>query len=432
MAVLESFIIVFFLLLFNGGRRKKSINILGTLAAGILLSINVMLTTYTQIFNEYTVPMDIVITLIFSGIILRFRATLIIISISLCYILLIAGNFISLQIISLCAGVPLEEIYQWDVIYSLVLIISKILWVSFLGILLYVKKKLNIVEMTFMEKIIVFSMGCITVISVTMACMTFSQNSSEIMNFENLFIGFILILDGFIFWLLVIVMVQKRKNLEINYLRKHVEDQKSAYQDLLNNLNDIKKQRHNISNALVALDVLAQKEDYGSLALSIKQTIQEFTDFGGSIPEKENNMWTAIIDYKKQAAREKNILFKENIECGDYSCVRGVDLCVILGNLLDNAIEAEIKEPVHKEIRLIGKNDFGIVYFCVKNYIGQTVLGANSDLKSTKAHSTEHGYGLKTVRELAHAYNGEVKIYEKDYYFCVEVFLFQLEANQKL
>ena len=411
MAVAESFIIVFFLLLFNGGRRKKSVNILGTLAAGIFLSINA----------------------IFSGIILRFRATLIIISISLCYILLISGNFISLQMISLGAHVSFEEIYQEDVIYSLVLIISKILWVIFLGFLLYVKKKLSIVEMTFMEKIIIFFMGCITVFSVTMACMAFVKNPGEIMTPENMFIGFILILDGFIFWLLVIVMMQKRKNLEIDYLRKHVNDQKRAYQDLLNHLNDIKKQRHNISNALIALDVLAQKQEYGSLAVSIKQTIQEFTDLGesGSVPEMENNMWTAIIDYKKQAAREKNIVFTENIEYGDYSYIRGVDLCVILGNLLDNAIEAEIKEPVHKEIRLIGKNDFGIVYFCVKNYIGQTVLGANSDLKTTKAHSTEHGYGLKTVRELSHAYNGEMKIYEEDHYFCVEVFLFQPEAEQK-
>nr|WP_243164815.1 GHKL domain-containing protein [Catenibacillus scindens] len=39
-------------------------------------------------------------------------------------------------------------------------------------------------------------------------------------------------------------------------------------------------------------------------------------------------------------------MFNDNIEYGNYTTIRGIDLCVILGNLIDNAIEAEEKEKV--------------------------------------------------------------------------------------
>ena len=73
MSIVESFIIVIFMFLFNEGRRKTSINFIGILLAGGLLTINVTLTTYNKIFSEYTFLIDIIILLLYAGIFLKFR-----------------------------------------------------------------------------------------------------------------------------------------------------------------------------------------------------------------------------------------------------------------------------------------------------------------------------------------------------------------------
>ena len=122
---------------------------------------------------------------------------------------------------------------------------------------------------------------------------------------------------------------------------------------------------------------------------------------------------------------EHNIKFNDNIEYGNYTTIRGIDLCVILGNLIDNAIEAEEKERGRREVKVIIKNSFGAVYVCVENYISQGRVDTESFMgNSTKEHPEDHGYGLKTVQEIVNDYGGQFKISEKDKYICVEVLLY--------
>lgn len=411
---------------FNGGKRKKWINFLGIFIAGSALFGNVMITTYVRDFNAHTFLFDLVILLIFSVAILNCRWHLILASFILCYLLLIAGNVLGLEIIHWLLNIDYVDLMGTNTLYTFVtLIICKILWILFLSFPLYLRKNLKERNLTVVEITALLAMGGITIILVTIFLLFVESKKVYLTNTFILFIWAILILDGLICWLLMVVTMQKNKLLQIEYLKKNIEDQKNMYYRLLQNVDEIRKQKHNVTNVLISLKMLVDKKEYNSLASAVNQTLYEFSDYKVIDSSNENAMWLAIIDYKKQVALQNNIIFETDIEYGDYTAVRGIDSCVILGNLIDNAIEAEQKEKEYKKIRIAVKNDFGAVYFCVKNYISHSVLKENKNyLHSSKAQPEEHGYGLRTVIEIVNQYNGEFKIEEKNDYFCVEILLY--------
>ena len=411
---------------FNGGKRKKWINFFGIFIAGSALFGNVMITTYVRDFNVYTFLFDLVILLIFSVAILNCRWYLILASLILCYVLLIAGNMLGLEIIHWFLNIEYVDLMGTNTLYTFVtLIICKIFWILFLSFPLYLRKNLKKRNLTIVEITALLAMGGITIILVTIFFLFVESKKVHLTNTFILFIWAILLLDGLICWLLMVVTMQKNKLLQIEYLKKNIEDQKNIYYRLLQNVDEIRKQKHNVTNVLISLKMLVDKKEYNSLASAINQTLYEFSDYKVIDSSNENTMWLAIIDYKKQVALQNNIIFETDIEYGDYTAVRGIDSCVILGNLIDNAIEAEQKEKEYKKIKLVVKNDFGAVYFCVKNYISHSVLKENKNyLHSSKAQPEEHGYGLRTVIEIVDQYNGEFKIEEKNDYFCVEILLY--------
>lgn len=424
-SIIESAVIVVFLLLFNGGRRRKWLSYLGGVIASLLLSVNVILTTYDKIFSKYTFLIDIFILLFFSISILNLCWHQIILSIILCYIFLIAGNIISIGIIYLGLHIELTRFIGGNGLYAfLCLFISKILWGTILGFILYVKKSYDDQYIGLSETITISLAGLLTILSTTGVFIAMTEHNIYLSKEEILLLGVIVILDFIVCWLLLVITAQKNKAREFQYLKKSIVDQEAAYGVLLNNLDELRKQRHNVENVLIALNVLLEKHEYDSLNIALKEMMGEISDHRIANIAGENNMWFAVIEYKKQVATQKSIKFMTEIAYGDYSWVRGVDFCIICGNLLDNAIEAAEKQYKRKEIHMTVKNDFGIIYIQVKNYLDQEDFLIESLSRSSKTDFKLHGYGLKTVREIVTSYKGTIKIYFKDHYFYVEIMLF--------
>lgn len=102
-----------------------------------------------------------------------------------------------------------------------------------------------------------------------------------------------------------------------------------------------------------------------------------------------------------------------------------MDLCTLVGNALDNAIECEEQIP-GKEKRLIHlslsrQQDF--VLFRVENYCETPVNFRNGWPATTKKDKTLHGYGLKSIRYVAQKYGGSATATQKDNWFTLRVLL---------
>jgi len=102
------------------------------------------------------------------------------------------------------------------------------------------------------------------------------------------------------------------------------------------------------------------------------------------------------------------------------------DLVTILGNLLDNALEAVAKAE-EKTIRLEMKYDIGSLHIALENSfngeVKQSKKGGNNRLESLKG-GKDHGYGLKNIISAAEKYDGTVTIDYDEKMFCVDVMIY--------
>ena len=103
------------------------------------------------------------------------------------------------------------------------------------------------------------------------------------------------------------------------------------------------------------------------------------------------------------------------------------DICICLGNLLDNAIEASKKvkveeRAVYVEIRVDKRN----LMMTVSNHYEEERKKSGNNYITTKKEKHKHGFGLNIVRKISKGYNGEVIIDDRDNQFRVTVLLYEI------
>jgi len=135
----------------------------------------------------------------------------------------------------------------------------------------------------------------------------------------------------------------------------------------------------------------------------------------------DNDFLNAILNSKLSFAKSKNIDVLCSVENG-ISGIEDIDLCNLVGNLLDNAITAA--EKCNPDSRLIEVNissSGSRLIVTVRNSICCSVLNENPKLKSTKQDTSKHGFGIKTIKYLAEKYNGRFDYYEEGRRFVTSV-----------
>lgn len=177
--------------------------------------------------------------------------------------------------------------------------------------------------------------------------------------------------------------------------------------------------KHDEKNHMLALQGLLQGKEYKKAQEYLQDMLQIFIQGKNDIISK-NQALNSLLNYYTKKMKESNInvqidvLTKENIPISDY------DLSVILGNMLMNALDAQIKLKVEErkvEIKIIDeKNKF---YIQVNNTYDGKVIEENGELISTKEEKEKHGIGLHNIKETIEKYEGVFKIkYDEKNFIC--------------
>ena len=134
-----------------------------------------------------------------------------------------------------------------------------------------------------------------------------------------------------------------------------------------------------------------------------------------------------VLSEKKRAATEKDICMELDISLSSLCDIDHTDICIILLNLIDNAIEAclKIENEQDKKIKIILKNVNSMVLLKIENSVAQNInlKGNNTLLETTKSNKQSHGLGLKIVNSVAEKYNGSLVIKSENNIFTVTVLL---------
>ena len=147
----------------------------------------------------------------------------------------------------------------------------------------------------------------------------------------------------------------------------------------------------------------------------------------GESMRTENRVVDALLSHKHQQLVENKIKLEHSISIPKQVDVDDVDLCIVLGNLLDNAIEATRKVAVEDRIIHLtilyraGQN----LLITIKNpYHAQIKRGGIGGILSTKSNQKLHGIGLYSIQEAIKKCHGELQIEHDDTHFEATVLMY--------
>jgi len=199
--------------------------------------------------------------------------------------------------------------------------------------------------------------------------------------------------------------------------------EKEYFEEINNRYSEMRMLRHDINNHLSAMSLLL-KEGKTEEAQKYLQAITN--DLESTMPVARTGIHALdmILWNKISLAKESYITIQPTIDgiltdlqISDY------ELCSLLGNLLDNAIEAVQKLPeTNRKISLrIGRQLDMLCIFCENPFA--IIQKEGNRFITLKADHQNHGLGLRQVKHIAHKYNGTVDIKSDDNIFSVSVLL---------
>lgn len=229
--------------------------------------------------------------------------------------------------------------------------------------------------------------------------------------------------------ILISVSNSRLRSLTANY-EQQICTQAEHYQNLAAANYEVRRFRHDFRNMSIAIKKLLSDGEQDA-ALKLLQKCTQSLEPSPLSFDTGNGIADALFIEKqaKATAFNTSICFQGIIPANGLS---PTDLCVILGNTLDNAIEAcqklSTEEP--KTITVTGNCNSGFLFLTVRNPVAQNVTIHNNHVITTKANKTLHGFGLYSLHSVVKRYDGEVKLSSTDDCFTVDIDLC-LKNSQK-
>lgn len=133
-----------------------------------------------------------------------------------------------------------------------------------------------------------------------------------------------------------------------------------------------------------------------------------------------------ILSQKEKWASEKGIDMSIHAEYPKNCRIDPVDLCTILTNLLDNAIEAceRCSPEIERKIKLTIRRIHQFIIIKIENSSSTTPTIRNEKMMTTKINKSMHGWGIQNVRAAVEKYHGVMEYDYKNNIFTMNVMLF--------
>lgn len=211
---------------------------------------------------------------------------------------------------------------------------------------------------------------------------------------------------------------QREMEAEIAKLKQEqAEIVERDYQALRRTYADNAKLYHDLHNHIEAIYQCLIQGD-------TKEAVRYCEDLRTPVRQISQTVWTGdkaldyLISSKMALAEQEQIKTKVNIEYPHNTNIRSVDLTTILGNLLDNALEAVKTAPEGlRFLNLTIRRINAMLIIKVENGYGSTPVQENGKLLTSKKDKAFHGWGLKSVQTAADRYDGTIRTDYKDHVF---------------
>lgn len=206
------------------------------------------------------------------------------------------------------------------------------------------------------------------------------------------------------------------------YQRELIE---THYREVENMYRQIRGWRHDYRNHIQMMKVLAANGDMDALKVYLDELDTDLNTVD-TVVKTGNPMADAILNSKISLARSRNIPTQVDAHIPVKLKMSELDLCCIIGNLFDNAMEASMALPEEKRMIRVYMDMKGTqLYISFTNFTAAKKLSkVGKGFKTSKGEG--HGFGLVRIDDIVSRYDGYLSRNSEDGAFTTEILLPQV------
>lgn len=196
------------------------------------------------------------------------------------------------------------------------------------------------------------------------------------------------------------------------------------YQNLLKAIEKNRQMVHDIKHHFTVLREYEENKEYGKMREYLATVDDSFCE-KDSVPWTGNWILDFLLNEKKAVAEHLEILFEIQTSVMFKLPLEDTDLCALMGNVLDNAIEAcERMESGERWISVYMQKQQNMFFIEVINSIDKVPVMKHGQFLTEKGDKELHGYGIKSIRRIVDKYDGTVTFQVENKTFKVNISFF--------
>lgn len=215
---------------------------------------------------------------------------------------------------------------------------------------------------------------------------------------------------------------ETEKKSAVDLLSKQIENQVEYYEKINKIYDEFRSFRHDFKNHILCLRALVAANDIDK-AVAYMDDIEAMS----SVKKKEYNTGNIIIDALLSDKSDKAAKSNSKLEFNGYVPTIGItnaDLCIIMANAIDNAIEACAKDENSdiKTIKADANFKQGYFFFKISNPIFEEIrVNGKNKLITSKKNSERHGFGVSNIIRTVKKYEGNAEISTESDIFTLDI-----------
>ncbi len=269
--------------------------------------------------------------------------------------------------------------------------------------------------------IVMVTLGAITV-DILIDNLYIKSNNTMILNVGELIISIVFIaVISSVFILVMHIGILTNKNMEYILEEQRLKLEREAFENMSVAIEEIREVKHDINHHVQVMQGFLGNNDIKSLSNYFKKVTgnyeEKITMIFLSDPVINNLLYSKFMVMKKHNISFVYKFLETQSMPGDT-----LDLCSVLGNLLDNAIEACIKISDKRIIWLFIRKRAEMLVISVQN-----TCNGNFEIKDGRIISDKvdlgHGHGLNHIKKIVQSYKGNIYIYTENNKFFANIYL---------
>lgn len=232
----------------------------------------------------------------------------------------------------------------------------------------------------------------------------------------------VLVLNFGIFWLYDFLIKTVSDEYEKVLLKKEKQYFENQLITMEKSVFTWKRMKHDLKNHFIVLDGMLDGEDNDAAKKYLQDILKSGMESGKEI-STGNIVIDSIMNYKILEAEQEKIAFVLDMQIPEKLKLPSHEVSTILGNAIDNAIEA-VRKTEEKRICVVMKYTKGRLLLQIKNaFVGQIEYTKTDTFKTQKADYENHGFGIQNIKEAVERLDGVLNIDTCEHIFTLTILL---------